>query len=187
VVGARRRSRRAFFRGAGITLLAGSPGVLAACGDDKNASSSLAKPGAADVDVLNAALDLEYTIVAAYKAGTTLLRGSLRALGEQFLAQEREHADALVRAIKSLGGTPNRRKARYDFPPLGDQAAFLGFANDLEHTAVTVYLDAIPKLTDAKVRGTAAAIVTTEAEHISVLLGALNKPQVPSAFVTGAP
>ena len=42
--------------------------------------------------------------------------------------------------------------------------------------------------TDPKLRGTAAAIVTNEAEHIAVLLGALGADpfgQVPDAFVTG--
>ena len=50
----------------------------------------------------------------------------------------------------------------------------LRFAVDLENTAVEAYLDAIPRLSSADLRQTAAAIVSNEAEHISVLLGALN-------------
>jgi hypothetical protein len=46
-------------------------------------------------------------------------------------------------------------------------------------------VDAVPKLSDPKLRQTAAAINTNEAEHISVLLGALGKPPVPDAYATG--
>ena len=47
------------------------------------------------------------------------------------------------------------------------------------------YLDALPRLSSHDLRATAASIVTTEAEHASVLLGALGRPQVPTAFVVG--
>lgn len=43
----------------------------------------------------------------------------------------------------------------------------------------------MPKLSDGRLRGTAAAILTNEAEHVSVLLGAMGRPPVPAAFVTG--
>jgi bacterioferritin (cytochrome b1) len=180
------RSRRAFFRGAGITFVAGAPVFIAACGggDDGGAAASR-QGGSVDVDVLNAALDLEFTIAAAYRAGARLLKGEVRAVGEQFLAQAEEHADALTRAIKDLGGTPSKPKPGYDFPTLANQTDVLTFATELENTAVAAYIDAVPKLTDGRLRGTVAAIVTNEAEHISVLLGALGKPQVPEAFVTG--
>ena len=65
----------------------------------------------------------------------------------------------------------------------------LRFAVDLENTVIEAYLDAIPKLSSPDLRQTGAAIVSNEAEHISVLLGALNPgdpaAQVPNAFVTG--
>jgi hypothetical protein len=59
------------------------------------------------------------------------------------------------------------------------------FAVDLENTVVAAYIDALPKLSKADLRSTAAAIVTCEAEHIAVLLGALGQPQAPAAFVVG--
>ena len=40
-----------------------------------------------------------------------------------------------------------------------------------------------PRATEAEIEH---AIVTNEAEHVSVLLGALGRPQVPTAFVTGS-
>jgi rubrerythrin len=190
------RSRRTFFRGAGVTFVGGSAVFLAACGDDNGGSgagspdttSTSAGGGKGDVAILNSALDLEHTAVAAYTAGAALLKGAVLDVGKQFLAQEKEHVAGLQQAIKQLGGTPNQPKASYDFPTLSNQMDVLKFANDLEHTAVAAYVGAIPKLTDPKLRGTAAAIVTNEAEHIAVLLGALGRDpfgQVPDAFVTG--
>jgi len=61
-----------------------------------------------------------------------------------------------------------------------DSADYLNSAE-----AIAAYLDALPKLSSPDLRATAAAIVTTEAEHVSVLLGALGRPPVPTAFVTG--
>jgi rubrerythrin len=179
------RSRRAFLRGAGITFAAGAPGLLAACGGDDEGGSTTAQPGSADIAVLNTALDIEYTAVAVYTAGAPLLRGQVAALGRQFREQEQEHAAALVQAIKQLGGTPNRPRASYAIPRLVSQTGALRFITDFEMTAVGAYLDALPKLSDPPLRATAAAILTNEAEHIAVLLGALDKPQAPQAFVTG--
>jgi rubrerythrin len=187
-------SRRVFFRTSGVGFVGGSAVLLAACGSDNNgdtkstASVAKASSGSADVDILNSALDLEHTAVAAYTAGAPLLKGDVLKVGKQFLEQEQEHVDGLTQAIKTLGGTPNPAKASYDFPKLSSQTDVLKFANDLEHMAVAAYIDAIPKLGDGKLRGTAAAIVTNEAEHITVLLGALGNDPIkstPDAFVTG--
>lgn len=183
-------SRRTFFRSSGVAFVGGSAVLVAACGDDEDegGTATTGQAGKADVDILNSALDLELMAVAAYTAGAPLLKGDALKFGKQFLGHEQEHADALTQAIKDLGGTPNRAKPSYDFPELKSQADVVTFAIDLEQTAVAAYIDALPKFQDPKLRGTAAAIVTNEAEHISVLLGAQGKSsleQVPDAFVTG--
>jgi rubrerythrin len=191
------RSRRDFFRLAGVTTVGGSAMLLAACGDDDDGDTAAKTTDSGgdeqDVAILNSALDLEHTAVAAYTAGAALLKGQVLAVGKQFLAQEQEHADALTQAIKQLGGTPNKAKPADEyaqgFPMLKTQTDVLRFANDLENTAVAAYIGAIPKLSSPELRQSAAAIETNEAEHISVLLGALNDndpaKQVPDAFVTG--
>lgn len=188
-------SRRRFFRLSGVSLAGGSAVFLAACGDDDKSTTGAATTGApadpgggsGDVAILNTALDLENMAVAAYTAGAVLLKGEVLDAGKLFAEQEQEHADGLTEAIKSMGGTPNKAKKadEYDFPQLGSQKDVLNFAVDIENTAIAAYIDALPKLTSPELRGTAAAIVTNEAEHVSVLLGALGKPQVPDAFVAG--
>jgi bacterioferritin (cytochrome b1) len=181
-------SRRRFMSASGVSLAGGSAALLAACGDDTKSPGVQTGPDEsdqADVEILNSVLDLELMAVAAYKASAALLTGDVLQVGKAFLEQEQEHADGLAQAIKDAGGTPNRAKASYDFPKLSSQNGALKFAADLENTVIAAYIDALPKLSQRDLRATAAAIVTTAAEHVAVLLGALGDNQVPDAFVTG--
>lgn len=174
-------SRRRFFAMSGVGVAGGSAAFLAACGDDDQGGVK-----ASDVEILNNALALEFTSVKAYEAGAPLLKGELKDVGETFLAQEQEHVDGLTAAVNDLGGTAAVAKDAYDFPSLRTQKDVLTFANELENKAVAAYVDAVPKLSTGDLRRTVYTIVATEAEHISVLLGALKQPQVPQAFVTGS-
>jgi rubrerythrin len=180
-------SRRRFFRMSGVSVAGGSAMFLAACGGDDTDTPATGpdESDAADVEILNSALDLELMAVAAYKAGAMLLTGEVLAVGRQFLEHEQEHADGLATAIKDAGGRPNRAKPSYDFPQLKSQTDVLRFAVDLENTAIAAYIDALPKLGKGDLRATASAIVANEAEHVAVLLGALGEQQVPDAFVVG--
>jgi len=181
------RSRRRFFRMSGMGVAGGSAVFLAACSDDTKNPVRLGpdESDQADVEILNGVLDLELMAVAGYKTGAAQLRGEALQIGKLFVEQEQEHADELASAIKDAGGTPNRAKSSYDFPELRSQRDALRFAVELENTAVAAYIDALPKFTSTDLRGTASAILTTEAEHISVLLGALGRPAAARAFVTG--
>jgi hypothetical protein len=123
--------------------------------------------------------------VAAYKTGAPHLKGDVLAIGKLFLEQELAHVDVLASAIKAAGGKPNKAAASYDFPELRSQADVLRFAVDVENTAIGAYIDALPKLGKGDLRATAAAILSNEAEHVAVLLGALGMQQVPDAFVVG--
>ena len=186
------RSRRTFVRLSGATLLGGSGGLIAACGgggkkpEETTVSTTQAQGDAA---VLNAALELEHTAIAAYEVGIGLLRGKAREQGREFLAHEREHAAALARAISDLGVQPFKPRPRSSytagFPPLRSAADFLSFALDVENTAVAAYSDSLAALNTDPLRQEVASIMTVEAAHMAVVLGLLGRPQVPSAFVTG--
>jgi len=187
-------SRRRFFALSGVSVASGSAAFLAACGSEGQDSAGGSGQGdvtkaksarETDVAILNTALDLEHMAVAAYTAGAPMLKGAALTAGKTFRAHEQEHADGLKNAIKDLGGKPNRANGSYDFPTARNQNDVLNFAVDIENTAVAAYIDALPKLSMAELRGTASAIVTNEAEHIAVLLDALGEDPVPDAFVTG--
>lgn len=173
-------SRRGFFRGLGVA--GGSALFVSACGGDDEGG----RDTGSDLEILNNALDIEHATIAAYTAAVELLRGDALRTGRKFLEHERAHADALSSAITELGGKPNRARESYPFPDLKSQGDALRFANDVELTALAVYFDSIPKLSNGALRATAAQIATTEAEHMSVLLEALDRPQAPEAFVKGA-
>ncbi|MDX6677649.1 MAG: hypothetical protein QOE31_1701 [Solirubrobacteraceae bacterium] len=179
-------SRRSFFHMSGVSVAGGSAVFLSACGDDtKTPVVAPDESDDADVEILNSALDLELMAIAAYKAGAAKLTGDVLAVGKLFLEQEQEHADGLAAAIKDAGGTPNRAKRSYDFPELSSQTDVLRFAVEIENTAIAAYIDALPKLGKGDLRATAASIISNEAEHVAVLLGALGEQQVPAAFVVG--
>lgn len=177
-------SRRRFFRASGVATAGGSAAFLAACGGGSGKTQN-ETAAAADIALLNSVIDLENTAIAAYTAGAPLLKGEVLKLGRELLGQEKEHADALSTAVTQLGGHPSRPKAAYDFPRVRTQRDVLLLANMIEHEAIAAYLDALPKLSSPDLRATAASIVTNEAEHVSLLLGALGRPQVPTAFVAG--
>src|SRR6266480_1959854 len=103
------RSRRGFIRLAGGTFLGGSAAAIAACGGGKQQSSETTistTQAQGDAAVLNAALELEHTAIAAYETGLKLVKGTALADAREFLAHEREHAAALARAVLRLGSEP---------------------------------------------------------------------------------
>jgi rubrerythrin len=179
-------SRRRFFHAAGVGVAGTSAAFIGACGGGSGKRGNKAS-AAADVEILNGAIDLENTTIAAYTAGAPLLKGEVLKLGRELLGQEKDHADALSTAVTALGGHPARPKSAYDFPQARSQRDVLLLANMLENTAIAAYLETLPKLSSPDLRTTAASIVTNEAEHVSVLLGALGRPQAPTAFVAGKP
>jgi rubrerythrin len=181
-------TRRRLLGLAGAGLAGASAGVLGACGDDTKNPDVQTTPDEsdeADVEMLNSVLDLELRAVEAYKVAAGALAGRGLQIAQDFIEHEQAHVDALSKAIRDAGGRPNRAKASYDFPRLRSQRAALRFAAGLENTAIAAYIDALPKLSQGELRALAGAVLTVEAEHLAVLMGALGEPQLPTAFVVG--
>ncbi len=180
-------TRRRFFQTAGAGFAGGAAVLLAGCGDDDK--TGVANGGAeadrADVEVLNGLLDLELMAIAAYKEGAGHLTGDELRLVKGFLEQEAEHADALGKAIREADGEPNQEKSSYDFARMRTSRDVLRYAVQLENEAVAAYIDALPKRSRGDFRGTAAAILTNDAQHMAVLRDELGLPPVPQAFVNG--
>ena len=185
------RSRRHFIRLTGATFLGGSAAAIAACGGKKQSTETTVSTTQmqGDAAVLNAALELEHTAIAAYETGLKMLKGTALADAREFLAHEREHAAALTKAVAGLGSVPVKPRPMSDyaagFPALKSAGDFLNFALDIESTAVAAYLDSLAALNTPPLRSEVASILTNEAEHMAVISGLLLRPQVPSSFVTG--
>lgn len=183
-------TRRSFLAVAG----AGAGGLaLAACGGrDRPGPSTVTTEGAGsgDVEILNRLVDLEHRAAAAYAAGAVLLRGVAQRTARLIADQERAHARALARAIVQLGGAPNPPRPageyRRGFGTLRTPEDVLRLAADLENGAIAAYLEAIPGLSEGKLRQTAGAMATVEAEHLTFVVRSQGSGNgLTDAFVTG--
>lgn len=174
--------------GAGAALIASCGGASSKTPSTETVSTIQMQDDAA---ILGTLLDLEASAIVAYGTVAPLLAGSRQTLARTLGAQERRHAAALRAAMAPLGEQPAVPKSpdeyRSTFPPLRNARDALGFALDVEDTAIGAYADAIGKVVTDSVRVTLAAILASECEHASVVLGQLGRPQVPAAFVTGPP
>ncbi len=176
-------SRRGFLTGAGLVLGAGSATFLAACGGGGDDGARSEKDR--DIAILEHALSLELTAVAAYRMSAMPLEGEALRTFEAFLAQEQEHADALTKAIKQRGGSAGAGPLRLEHRAIGGRRGALAFAADLEKVLIAAYLEAVPKLSASNLRAIAGEIVAVEAEHLAVIAGELGRPQAPDTFVGG--
>lgn len=141
-----------------------------------------------DAGVLSAAIQLEQTAVAVYgaAAASSALDAGTLGVVKLFRSQEQEHADALIAALRQLGGKPPAPPRAPPGAVEGKSAQqILTFAIALEEMAVAAYFDAQQKLKDPKLLQTSASIMANEGQHLVVLRTAADKPPVPNAFETG--
>ncbi len=177
--------RRGAIRVVALFIVAVLATFAAGCGNDERASDD---EKAADVEVLNAALARELTVASAYARGEHLLRGPNRAVGREFRAQAQEHADALTKAVRGLGGKTDAEQEELDFAGVDSQADFLTLAYGLENAALAAYLEAAPRLATGAPRTLAASIGASHAQHLVVLrqgLGASPAESASEAFEPG--
>ena len=175
--------RRRLLSASGLGLL------LAGCRGGAGRSSSLsALPPAVragDVAILNAALDREHQLIAAYTAGIPLLVEPGRVAAEQFLGQHLAHAGQLAGWIKQAHAEANKPLAAYGLGHPRTAMEMLTGLHSLENAMIAAYLAAIPKLSPGKLRANTASMLANEAQHVAVLRSVLGLQPAQSALVTG--
>ena len=183
-------SRRRLLTGGGKAVLSATAvALLAGCANKSSAMMQTAEQSKGDVDILNTALGLEYEGIAAYQVGAEsgLLQPAVLNLAVGFQSDHKQHAEALVKAIASMGGTPVQPKtaAEYNFPTatLKSQTDVLKFASGLEEGAVNAYKGAIPLFANKDLAGAGASILGSEAMHWAILRSALGEAPPTVAFV----
>lgn len=178
--------RRSFIK-QGSMLSATAIALLSGCGTLAAQSATGDNGTAADVDILNSALNAEREAIAAYQLGAEsgLLTKPTLAVALQFQGHHKAHADVLAGTVSKLGGAPAEAPAAYDFPTetLKSEVDVLRFAAGLERGAVTAYLNALPLFGNRDLARAAASILGDEAMHWAVLRQALGEDPVPGAFV----
>jgi Ferritin-like domain len=179
--------RRAAYLIALVVLLATG---LTACGGGSSSggSSTAAEAKEADVEALNEILGRQQAAVKAYEAVLPALKGGDRALAEKLHAQEQEHVDGVVKALRGLGGEADPPSEAIEPDELKTAAENLEFLYSLENGTIAAEQDAISKLVEPWPRTLLAEIVANQAQHLALLRRALGvKPleTIPFPFENG--
>ncbi len=190
----RAASRRNLILGAGqaitgVTAVA----LLGGCVHGAMAQGSAAPDPAQDVQILNAAVALEHEGIAAYQiaAGSGLLQPAVVQVGVTFKGHHEGHRDALVGAVRTLGGTPVAAKTTDEYirdlnvASLRNQTDVLRLALRLERGAANAYLSLIPSMS-ADYHQVAARLAGDEAFHAAILANALGEPIPTTPLMFGA-
>lgn len=166
-------------------------GVPALARSRSNAAGVAAHQG--DIDILNVALGLEHEAIEAYQIGAEsgLLERSVLDLALVFQSQHKGHRDALVGAVRQLGGAPVDPKSRADYlislniAAIRNQADILRLAEVHERGAANAYIGVMPSLGSPDLVQVAAKIAADEAAHWSLLTTALGNKLPAAAFMFG--
>jgi rubrerythrin len=178
---------RGFLSAAAVGLLAGAP-ALAAEGKKKS------DPAAADVAILNVALALEHEAIEAYQIGAEsgLVSQGVLPVAVLFQSHHKSHRDALINAIKQMGGSPVAAKKRADYEKalgvavLKSEADVLKLAAKLELGAANAYLGVIPSFMSKDLAKVSARLAADETMHWTALAQALGQSLPQAALTFGA-
>lgn len=208
-------SRRGFL----VTgLAAGSAGITTAAGaasqqyavinrDSSQSHGDIAQASfktklKSDIAILNAAIDLENQGIWAYgaaggKLSQTDVGKTILALALRNQADHVKHRDALVQAVRKLGGTPAPAKESYDLSSylnagegnLDSDANIGKLALALEVDAVLAYNAAFSQLNDRALLMAAATIGPVEASHVTAIRAVFRSliptlEFIPAAFIS---
>lgn len=184
-------SRRSMLGITGKTLSMAGLAVMAG-GCATSYSKASAEDISDDVGILNAAIGLEHEGIAAYQIAATsgLLAPAVVDIGVTFQGHHKGHRDALMDAVRALGGTPAEEKtlAHYaislDAASLKNQEDVLRLALGLERGAANAYLGLIPALSN-DYHQIAARMAGDEAFHAAILANALGEPIPTEALIFG--
>ncbi len=155
--------------------------LVAGCGESGTTDSEKA----ADVEILNALLSRELTLVDAYARDMAPLRGQMRAVAGEFRGQGQAHVDALIKSIRGLGGETDAEAEEIEAPrPKGKEEA-LTLLYEEENAALAGAQEAVPQVENTAPRILAAALTASHAQHLVVLrqgLGVGLARSVPAPF-----
>jgi hypothetical protein len=174
-------------------LAAGAGLLLGACGGGSDAATTSVPedqpPAPGDLDILAAALRLEYVQAGFYDGlgEQEDLDSDDRDLARTIGEHEAEHVEALEQRLDELGG---RRPARprLDLAALmaGDPETVLVRAADLEGLAAGAYLGQIARVAGDDVLAALLSIHAVEARHAAVLCRRVGRSFAPDGAVTPA-
>ena len=180
------KSRRSLLIGSATTLSVAGLGAILGSTALPRAARAATGNAAQDVQLLNAALALEYEGIAAYQLGaeSKLLKPEVLKVAVTFQSHHKQHSDDMIGAIHKLGGKPVAAKPLTDYAKelnaasLKSQTDILKLALKLEKGAANAYLGLIPSLDQPDLYLLAARTAADESYHVAFLGSALGT-QIP--------
>lgn len=162
--------------------------LVVGCGGSGGSTTTAVPDKAADAEILNNVLARELAAVRAYDRTLPLLRGPALASAREFRAQEQEHVNAIVKALRGLGEKAEPEEEEIEGEGLKTEADALEFLYEVESVSVAYDLRAISHLTSAWPRSLLGSIAANQAQHLvglRRLLGADAAESIPGAFEDG--
>lgn len=151
-------------------------------------SPTLSPERAADAALLDKVLARQEAAVAAFAAVGPALPPRLARLAAYFRAQEQEHVDSLLKALRGLGSPAEPSPAPIDAGGPRGTRERLAFLYEVESATIDEELSAISKLEARWPRSLLASTVADQAQHLTLLrqaLGAGPLASVPVPFENG--
>jgi hypothetical protein len=199
--GARREAeaRRAGSALAALAVaLAAMLAVLAGCGGGgsgptsaasvTDASATPSPEQAVDAELLNHVLGRQEAAIAAYGQVIPKLAPRLAHMAAYFRAQEQEHVDAVLKAMRGLKSAAEPSEEAIEVGDLKTDRERLEFLYEVESATIDEELSAISKLEASWPRSLLASTVANQAQHLTLLrqaLGAGPLASVPVPFENG--
>jgi hypothetical protein len=174
-----------------LALSAALSFALVACGGGEETSRTPTaipdKEG--DAAILNEILSRQTAVVTAYDGVLSRLHEPTLDAARLFRAQEQEHIDATLKALRGLGEEAEPAAEPIEADDLESQVDHLRFLYEMESATIEAELTAVAKLTSPSPRSMLAATVANQAQHLVLLrraLGAKPLKAVPEPFENGA-
>jgi len=182
-----------------IAALAGCGGGGSSSSSSASAPSTSAPPvatttrtvppeKAGDAEALDKVLGREEAAVVAFAHVIPTLPVRYRRMAGYFRAQEQEHVDAVLKAMRGVGIPAEPTVEPLDTSDLGTPRERLEFLYEVESATIDEELSAISKLEASWPRSLLASTVANQAQHLTLLrraLGAGPLESIPVPFENG--
>jgi hypothetical protein len=168
-----------------FSILAGCGGGSSSTVTATEASSTQPSPDGA---ILNAILSRQEDAVEALAEVGPALPPRLARMAAYFRAQEQEHVDSVVKALRGLGSPAEPTPESIDSSGLGSDRERLVFLYEVESATIDDELSAISNLEASWPRSLLASTVADQGQHLTLLrqaLGAGPLASVPAPFENG--
>lgn len=172
-------------------------GILAGCGGGGSSTTvteaAVTTPApsgdeSADAAILDTVLTRQEAAIEAYATVGPALPPRLARMAAYFRAQEQEHVDSVLKALRGLGTPAEPTSEPLDVSGLKSDRERLVFLYEMESATIDEELSAISKLEAAWPRSLLASTVANQAQHLTLLrqaLGAGPLASVPVPFENG--